>query len=255
MKISLCLLVWNELDGCKVDVPLLPRDEFSEVFAVDGGSSDGTVEYLTREGIPVHRQTKKGLNAAYWEGINLSTGDAVVFFFPKATLPAEDLRKFRPLLEAGNHLVVSSRNIAGGRNEEDDRFWRPRKTMVQCLSLLASAIWRREGYRVRDVLHGVRAMTVAGFRQMHPSDAGLSIDLETVVRCYRLKLRRAEFPTKETARPFQETHFKAFPTGMKLLRFLGRELCLPMRQLPRVEERSRPADLTVAEQRQEDRVQ
>jgi len=46
MKVSLCLIVWNELLGCQTDVPNLPLDEFDEVFAVDGGSTDGTVAYL-----------------------------------------------------------------------------------------------------------------------------------------------------------------------------------------------------------------
>jgi hypothetical protein len=40
MKVSLCLMVWNELEGCEID-------------AIDGGSSDVTVEYLADQGIPV----------------------------------------------------------------------------------------------------------------------------------------------------------------------------------------------------------
>ena len=78
MRISLCLMTWNELEGCKLDVPKLPRGAFDEVYAVDGGSTDGTVEYLTAQGIPVHRQPKKGLNAAYVHADEVSTCDAVV---------------------------------------------------------------------------------------------------------------------------------------------------------------------------------
>lgn len=53
MKVSLCLIVWNELQGCQLDVPKLPRDAFDEIFAVDGGSTDGTIEYLESQGIKV----------------------------------------------------------------------------------------------------------------------------------------------------------------------------------------------------------
>jgi len=42
MKITLCLLVFNERAGCEVDVPKLRRDTFDDVYAVDGGSTDGT---------------------------------------------------------------------------------------------------------------------------------------------------------------------------------------------------------------------
>jgi glycosyltransferase involved in cell wall biosynthesis len=224
VKISLCLLVWNEMEGCKLDVPNLPRDTFDEVFAIDGGSSDGTVEFLQSHGIPVHRQMERGLNAAYWCGIEVSRADAIVFFFPKGTLPSADLRQFRSFLENGCDLVIASRNIAGANNEEDVRFFRPRKWLANVLSVIVALIWKREGWRVRDVLHGVRAMTIHGFRAMAPSRTGLSIDLETVVASYRLRLQRAEFPTTEIPRPFGQTHFRILPTGLKLLRCLLWEL-------------------------------
>ena len=114
MNISLCLLVWNELEGCRIDAGKLPLDAFEEVYAVDGGSTDGTVAYLESLGIPVYRQPKKGLNAAYMHAADRSTGDAVVVFFPKGTVDPESLRQFRPLLEGGHDLVVTSRNAPGG---------------------------------------------------------------------------------------------------------------------------------------------
>lgn len=227
MRISLCLLVWNELEGCKIDVPHLPQGIFDEIYAVDGGSSDGTAEYLASAGIPVYLQPKRGLNAAYHHAVERSTCDAVVVFFPKGTISPETTRNFRPLLESGCDLVVASRNIAGAYNEEDTRLFRPRKWGVVGLAAFAALVWRREGYWVRDVLHGYKGFTVAGFRKMAPLDHGLSIDIEMVIRSYRLKLKRAEFPVTETARPFGETRFKIVPTAQKLLRYLWSEWLRP----------------------------
>lgn len=223
MKISLCLLVWNELKGCKIDVPNLPREEFDEIYAVDGGSTDGTVEYLQTQGITVYRQPKKGLNAAYIHAVEMSSCDAVVVFFPKGTISVSTLKNFRACLESGIDLVVASRNIGGARNEEDKSLIKPRKWGVLCLALVAALFWRREGYMVRDVLHGYKGFTVSGFRKIAPVDYGLSIDIEMVVRSYRLGLKRAEFPVTEIARPFGATKFKILPTGMKLLKYLWRE--------------------------------
>lgn len=220
MKISLCLLVWNELEGCKIDVPTLPRDVFDEVYAVDGGSIDGTTEYLISMGIPVYQQPKRGLNAAYHHAVQKSTCDAVVVYFPKGTISSASLYDFRPLLESGCDLVVASRNIPGAYNEEDDGLMKPRKWGVLALSAFASLLWRREGYWVRDVLHGYKGFTVAGFRKMELLDHGLSIDIEMVIRSYRLKLKRAEFPVSEVARPFGDTRFKILPTANKLLKYL-----------------------------------
>jgi glycosyltransferase involved in cell wall biosynthesis len=224
MTVSLCLLVWNELEGCKIDVPHLPRDQFEEIYAIDGGSTDGTSEYLEAMGIPVYGQTKRGLNAAYHAAYERSHCDALVVFFPKGTTPPEDVLKFRPLFEAGCALVVASRNIRGARNEEDGSWFKPRKWSVLSLALLTAAIWRREGRLIRDILHGFKGFTREGFARMNPSDQGLSIDLELAVRSYRLRLKRAEFPTREVVRAHGQTRFKAIPTGKKLLGFLWAEL-------------------------------
>ncbi|TGU70209.1 glycosyltransferase [Geomonas terrae] len=224
MKISLCLLVWNELEGCKIDVPRLPVGQFHEVYAVDGGSTDGTVEYLESKGIPVYQQPKKGLNAAYIHSVEKSTGDAVVVFFPKGTICPSTLLDFEPHFKAGYELVVASRNIEGGRNEEDSALFKPRKWGVLGLATFAALIWRREGHAIKDVLHGYKGFSVSGFKRMNPVDHGLSIDIEMVIRSYRLRIKRCEFPVHEVARPFGESNFKILPTAKRLLKYLWWEM-------------------------------
>ena len=224
MNVSLCLIVWNELKGCQTDVPYLPMDAFQEVFAVDGGSTDGTVEYLENAGIRVHRQPKRGLNAAYHHANDAASGDAVVVFFPKGTLPTEDLRKFRSFFEQGNDLVIASRQISGSANEEDSRLWRPRKWAVLVLAMVAAIVWRTEGVWIRDVLHGFKGWRKPAFAKMKVLDHGLSVDIEMVIRSYKLRLSRIEFPTKEKARGYGETHFRIWATSRKLLAYLWFEL-------------------------------
>lgn len=224
MKISLCLIVWNELQGCQADVPKLPMGDFDEVFAVDGGSTDGTVAYLESQGITVYRQPKRGLNAAYVHANEMATGDAVVVFFTKGTLQIDDLQKFRPLFEQGNDLVIASRQIAGSVNEEDAHFLRPRKWAVLGLAAAAAIVWNRKGPWVRDVLHGFKGWQRPAFAKMKVLDVGLSIDIEMVVRAYKLGLQRVEFPTTELSRGYGETHFKIWPTGKRLLAYLWFEL-------------------------------
>ena len=202
----------------------LPRDAFDEVYAIDGGSTDGTVSYLEHEGIPVYRQPKKGLNAAYIHAAEKSTCDAVVVFFPKGTSEVADLLMFRPFFEAGYDVVIASRNIQGGRSEEDGRLLKPRKWAVLSLAVLAALIWQREGYFVRDVLHGFKGFTLSAFKRIAPLDYGLSIDIEMVVRSYRLGLKRIEFPTQERPRAYGQTHFPFFSSGVKLSTYLWHEL-------------------------------
>jgi len=76
-------MLWSELKGCKIDIPKLPRSAFDEVYAIDGGSTDGTAEYLAEYGIPVYLQPRKGLNAAYIHAVPKSSCDAIVDFSQK----------------------------------------------------------------------------------------------------------------------------------------------------------------------------
>jgi hypothetical protein len=35
VRLTLCLLTWDEIEGCRQDVPRLPLDQFEEVYAID----------------------------------------------------------------------------------------------------------------------------------------------------------------------------------------------------------------------------
>ena len=222
--ISLCLLVMNEHKGCEHDVPLIPRDQFDEVFAVDGNSTDGTVEYLEAAGIPVHQQPEKGYSAGCHHGFRMCKSDALVFFFPTGSVPVEDTLKFRACFDGGAELVIASRNMKGARNEEDVHFFRPRKWFVLGLSFLTAFLWRREGPVVWDVLHGFRGMMVEAFNRSELRDTGVSIDLEMIARAYKLGLTIAQFSTSEAGRIEGSTHFPALKTGSRILGYLWREI-------------------------------
>jgi len=224
MKISLCLLTWNELEGCKIDVPKLPLNSFDQVFAMDGGSKDGTIDYLKTQGIKVYIQQKAGYNNAYIEAFQKCTSDALIIFHPKGSVNPEHTLRFRELFEQGYDLIVASRIINGSKNEEDDNILKPRKWFVMGLGFVAALLWRREGNYINDVLHGFRGMTKKAFFAITPLNSGLSIDLEMVTRSYKSHFKRLEFPVQEEERLDGESHFKAFPTGKKLLKYLWFEI-------------------------------
>jgi glycosyltransferase involved in cell wall biosynthesis len=224
MRLSLCLLTWNEVEGCRIDVPQLPLDAFDEVFAVDNGSTDGTVEYLQSAGIRVVRQDLPTYNGAYIQAFRQCTTDALVIFHPKGTIDPASLVNFHPLLEAGADLVIASRIGRGARNEEDDQWLQHRKWFVMALGLTAAVLWRRGGPVVWDVLHGYRAMRRDAFFAIDPLPQGVSMDLQMVARAYRKRMRIRTFQVEERLRTSGGTHFPAWATGKKLLRYLGHEL-------------------------------
>lgn len=225
MTIALCLITWNELEGCKKDIPTIDRTKFEQIYCIDGGSEDGTVEFLREQGIDVYRQMDKGLNQAYIDGINISKCDAVVFFHPKGSVPVSDAYRFRAFFENGYELIVASRMMKESHNEEDTKLFRPRKWFVLGLGLAAKIAFKKEGNTIWDVLHGFKGITVEAFKQMSISNQfSPSIDIELVSRSYKKKIKRIEFPTIETERIDGETHFKAWDTGCKLLKYFFWEI-------------------------------
>lgn len=223
-RTALCFVVWNQRQGCEHDLPSIDFSRFDEVFAVDGGSTDGTIAALERYGIPVYRQPRPSLNAAYWHAVESTSCESLVIFFPKGTLDPAIIEQMTERLLEGDELVVPTRVGKGARNEDDDRLLRPRKWGVQALAVVAALLWRREGRRLSDVLHGVKGFTRSAFLRMNPSRSGITIDLEMAIRSYRLRLRRSEFPVHEVRRAWNTTHFRLLPTGMRLAACLWREL-------------------------------
>lgn len=202
----------------------MPLDCFDEVFALDGGSKDGTIAYLVSSGIPVVHQSKRGYDWAYKEAFERSSCDALVIFHPKGSVDPASLREVIKPLQDGYDLVIASRNVKGARNEEDGRFLKPRKWFVLALSALSAAIWRHDGGPVVwDVLHGYRAMRRSSFFAMEPIAKDMSMDLQMVIRSYRMGLKRIEVPIEESPRIDGVTHFKALPTGVKLLKYMWLE--------------------------------
>jgi glycosyltransferase involved in cell wall biosynthesis len=214
----------NELAGCKYDVPQIQREMFDEIYAVDGNSTDGTVEFLRSENITVHTQPKKGYNEACRFAFEMCKTEALILFHPKGSVPVQDTLKFRNYFDQGFGLVIASRMINGASNEEDDKLIKPRKWFVLSLALISSLLFRRDQQMIWDVLHGFRGLTVDAFKEINPSESGVSFDLETVSRSYKKRIQRMEFPTIECERLAGTTHFKALPTGWKLLKYLVREV-------------------------------
>jgi hypothetical protein len=54
---------------------------------------------------------------------------ALIFFHHKGSVPVCDTEKFRQFFDSGYDLVIASRNIKGGRNEEDGTLIKHRKRM------------------------------------------------------------------------------------------------------------------------------
>jgi len=221
MTTALCLLVWNEAHGCQAELPKIDFSLFDQVFAIDGGSTDGTVQILQAAGIDVYEQSKSSYNVAYVDALATFTTDAVVLYHPKGTIDPSSLSTMVDLLNKGNDLVIASRMIPGAINEEDDQLIRHRKWFGEGLALAASLRWNgKKIKRISDPLHGYRGCSRAFANSLVLRQYGVTADLEMVHHAYESKATVAEFPVQETVRAEGTTHFPAYKTGKQLIRYL-----------------------------------
>ena len=227
MKIALVLLSFNEIDGVSALLPSLCKTEslsVDEIFAVDGGSTDGTLEQYNKYGVPVHQQNSRGRGEAMRLATQFTDADYLVFFSPDGNEDLQDIPKFRPFFEAGNDLVIASRMCKGAYNEEDASFFKARKWVNNLFNLAANLIFRKTGSYITDSINGFRGLRKNLLSEIHSDAQGYTVEYQMTIRAMRAGMKVAEFPSHEGARIGGETKAPSFPTGVKFIKCLFEEI-------------------------------
>lgn len=228
MKITLCLLTRNEVPCLRIIFPTIPlpgpESGFDRVVAVDGGSTDGTVDFFREHDVPVIGQSRRGRGDAFQQAFANEPADAWIFFSPDGNEDVRDLPRFRPLLEGGADVVIASRMMEGAVNEEDTQLLRPRKWANNAFNAAVNLLFRRRGPWISDSINGYRAITreAAGKLQLDALD--YTIEYQMTIRALKKKLNVVEFPTHEGQRVAGDTGAPSLPTGLRFIKRLFIEM-------------------------------
>jgi glycosyltransferase involved in cell wall biosynthesis len=223
MKISLVFLTFNEIAGLKALWEKIPLDQVDEVFAVDGGSKDGTVEFFQEKGITVYGQEVKGRGEAFRVAFRKAKHDALLFFSPDGNEDPADIPKFRPYLEQGHDIVIGTRMVKGAHNEEDELLFKWRKWANNAFTVMANLTWNRGKY-VTDTINGYRAITKAAWAKLALDGPGYTIEYQSSIRAFKLGLKIAEFPTYESGRIDDRVGSPSMDTGLAFLKLYWGEV-------------------------------
>ncbi len=223
MKRTLVLLTLNEINGCRVIVPKIPQETLFEFFAIDGGSTDGTIEFLKERGVRVIQQNRRGRGAAFQIAVEESKGDQLVYFSPDGNEDPSDIPKLFDLLDQSAEMAIASRFLPQSRNEEDDDKVPARKWVNQLFTFVANALWNQGPY-VTDTINGFRGITKSAFLKIHPRSDRFTIEYELSIQAMKHRMLIKEIPTIEGNRIGGVTKVASFKTGLSFLKFLCQEL-------------------------------
>jgi len=119
MKVTLLVPTLNEIDGMRAIMPLVPPGSVDQILVLDGGSTDGTIEYAREHGYDVVIQEKPGLINAYRQVRPHIQGDVLITFSPDGNSVVDHIPQLVDKMREGYDMVIVSRYLGNAKSDDD----------------------------------------------------------------------------------------------------------------------------------------
>jgi glycosyltransferase involved in cell wall biosynthesis len=217
MKSTLAVLVLNEIEAIRQVLPLIDPKWVDEIIVVDGGSTDGTIEFCESLGYRVLRQRRRGYGNAMIELISVAKGDVIIEFMGDGNCKVETIPLLVQKVHEGYDLVIGSRYTRHARSYDDTivtRFgnW--------CFTRLINVLF---GGSFDDAMMGYRAYRKAAFLELEMDSPGLCFPTQGSIQFTRFGFRVTEIPSDEPRRLGGQRKAHNVKTGLELCAMIAKE--------------------------------
>lgn len=220
MKSTLIILTFNEINGIRSLYDKIPFNKVNECFVVDGGSTDGTVEFFKEKGMKVITQEIHGRGEAFRIGMKKATGENLVYFSPDGNEDCNDIPNLIAELNKGSDIAIASRFMKGSQSDDAGMV---RGFGNKVFTTIANLIW---GGNLKDSINGFRAIKKEKLRELNLDSQGFGIEYQMSIRAMKLKYKIKEIPTYEHNRIGGHSTAGTFDTGICFIKLIFHELMI-----------------------------
>jgi glycosyltransferase involved in cell wall biosynthesis len=236
-SVAIFIPTLNEIDGIREILPRLSRDWYDELIVIDGGSTDGTVEYLKAEGVDVRQEEKRGIVNTYNQAFRATTSELFITLQGDGNCLVDLIPGLIEEAEKGYDIVFVSRYLPPAKSHDDS-----------ALTAIGNYVFTRIinllfGARYTDALGGFRAYRRSAVLRMR---LDIQPDADWLTRRYdllntweiggcaraaKLGLRTYEIPGDEPKRTGGESKVSIIRNGLMVISQILYELAIGRRFL------------------------